>query len=279
MNILTSYTRRCLRRNRMRTLVTIIGIVLSVALFTAVAEGTWSGWRYLIRATEAEKGRYHAVFRELSEDEYASLARDPQVAELGRLETLGWAEIAPEALDWPYLRVASYDFSCDLLSVRMIAGRWPQNDHELIVSNQMPSLSKVSYTIGQTVSLELGQRAAEDGTPLPIYTRYQIGAWGGSAERLRDTVSHEYTIVGVFHYIGGALSDYDCAGTLALTTASPPRRSCGSGTSGTSRPSATPIPTWVRAARGMGYSCRSAASWKKRTCGSSSSACWRSSSG
>ena len=218
MNILTSYTRRCLRRNRVRTLVTIIGIVLSVALFTAVAEGTWSGWRYLIRATEAEKGRYHAVFRELSEDEYASLARDPQVAELGRLETLGWAEIAPEALDWPYLRVASYDFSCDLLSVRMIAGRWPQNDHELIVSNQMPSLSKVSYTIGQTVSLELGQRAAEDGTPLPIYTRYQIGAWGGSAERLRDTVSHEYTIVGVFHYIGGALSDYDCAGTLALTT-------------------------------------------------------------
>ncbi|MBQ1678273.1 MAG: ABC transporter permease [Oscillospiraceae bacterium] len=214
MNILTSYTLRCLKQNRVRTLVTVIGIILSVTLFTAVAEGIWSGWRYLIRATEAEKGRYHAVVRELTEDEYAGLAREPEVAEIGRLETLGWAVIAQGDLNWPYLRVASYDFSCDLLSVRMIAGRYPQNDHELIVSNQMPSLSRVSYAVGQTVSLELGQRVAEDGSPLPIYSSYL----SAGVERLRDTVSHEYTVVGVYHSMGGAFADYDSPGTLALTT-------------------------------------------------------------
>ena len=39
MNILTKYTLRCLKKNRVRTLVTIIGIILSVSLFTAVSEG------------------------------------------------------------------------------------------------------------------------------------------------------------------------------------------------------------------------------------------------
>ena len=37
MDIFKKYTRRCLKTNRSRTLVTIIGIVLSMALLTAVA--------------------------------------------------------------------------------------------------------------------------------------------------------------------------------------------------------------------------------------------------
>ena len=39
MNIFHTFTRACLAKNRSRTLVTVIGIVLSMALFTAVLEG------------------------------------------------------------------------------------------------------------------------------------------------------------------------------------------------------------------------------------------------
>ncbi len=39
MNVFHRYTRQALRENRSRTWVTIVGIILSVALFTAVTEG------------------------------------------------------------------------------------------------------------------------------------------------------------------------------------------------------------------------------------------------
>lgn len=52
MNVFHRYTRQALRENRSRTWVTIVGIILSVALFTAVTEGAYSGVRYLIGAAE-----------------------------------------------------------------------------------------------------------------------------------------------------------------------------------------------------------------------------------
>lgn len=47
MNIFHCLTRRALVKNRTRTLVTIIGITLSMALFTAVIQGAHSGLDYL----------------------------------------------------------------------------------------------------------------------------------------------------------------------------------------------------------------------------------------
>lgn len=48
MNVFHRYTRQALRKNRSRTWVTIVGIILSVALFTAVTEGAYSGVQYLV---------------------------------------------------------------------------------------------------------------------------------------------------------------------------------------------------------------------------------------
>ena len=52
MNVFHRYTRQALRKNRSRTWVTIVGIILSVALFTALTEGAYSGVQYLIGAAE-----------------------------------------------------------------------------------------------------------------------------------------------------------------------------------------------------------------------------------
>ena len=49
MNVFHRFTRRSLEKNPTRTLVTIIGIILSMALLTAVIEGGNSGIQYLVR--------------------------------------------------------------------------------------------------------------------------------------------------------------------------------------------------------------------------------------
>ena len=47
MNIFKTYVLRNLKNNKVRTIMTIAGIMLSVALITAVIEGGFSGLEYL----------------------------------------------------------------------------------------------------------------------------------------------------------------------------------------------------------------------------------------
>lgn len=69
MNVFHRFTRQSLRKNRSRTWVTIVGIVLSVAMFTAVTEGAYSGVRYLVRTTEYTVGRFHGCYQNLTEQQ------------------------------------------------------------------------------------------------------------------------------------------------------------------------------------------------------------------
>ncbi|MBR1780508.1 MAG: FtsX-like permease family protein, partial [Oscillospiraceae bacterium] len=77
MNILNTYTRKSLLRNRTRTLVTVIGILLSMALFTAVIEGAYSGQQYLIRSVIAADGDWHVAFSGTTQVDLERIEADP----------------------------------------------------------------------------------------------------------------------------------------------------------------------------------------------------------
>ena len=62
MNLLNKLTIKNLKLNKKRTTVTIIGIMLSVALITAVATMYMSGLNSLIIYEKSLKGNFHAVF-------------------------------------------------------------------------------------------------------------------------------------------------------------------------------------------------------------------------
>ena len=76
MNIFHSLTRRALQKNRTRTLVTIIGITLSMALFTAVIQGAHSGLDYLTRNEVAAVGAFHGFYPSLTDSELNALKSD-----------------------------------------------------------------------------------------------------------------------------------------------------------------------------------------------------------
>lgn len=61
MNILHRYTVRTLQKNKVRTLVTIIGIILSVAMITAVTTSVSSLLHYLMNVT-IQSGRQLARY-------------------------------------------------------------------------------------------------------------------------------------------------------------------------------------------------------------------------
>ena len=77
MNVFHRFTRESLIRNRSRTLVTIVGIILSVALLTAVTEGAYSGVQFLRRSVEQRVGSFFGYFDNLTEGEASPPSRCP----------------------------------------------------------------------------------------------------------------------------------------------------------------------------------------------------------
>lgn len=214
MNILTSYTLRCLRKNRVRTLVTLVGIILSVALFTAVAEGAWSGRQYLVDVTVAEKGAYHGYFEELYEGKAEALAQQPELDRVETLTDLGWAWVGSESQIYPYLRLASMSegFS-ELVTVRLKEGRMPENEHELLISDRAAPSTGVEFRVGQVLRLRVGRRVtAEGGEALGDYNPYM-----GQEETLIDAQERVYTIVGVYDRCSQDVEADVMPGSLALT--------------------------------------------------------------
>ena len=59
MSIFKTYVLRIQRKNKLRTIMTIAGIILSVALVTAVIEGAFSGLEYLRNVLKDTYGNHH----------------------------------------------------------------------------------------------------------------------------------------------------------------------------------------------------------------------------
>ena len=127
MNIFRRFTRRSLAANRSRTWVTVIGIVLSMALFTAVIEGAYSGQQFLVRSVEEVEGRWHVADSGLTAEQADALRGADGVAESALWQEVGWADIGSGNEYKPYLLVEAADENIqDLLSIRLLSGRMPE---------------------------------------------------------------------------------------------------------------------------------------------------------
>ena len=93
MGVFRKFTRASLRRNRVRTIVTIIGIVLSMALFTAVIEGAYSGLQFLVRSETESVGAFHGYYYNMSDEEANQIRTSDQVKDSASWDRVGWAKV------------------------------------------------------------------------------------------------------------------------------------------------------------------------------------------
>ena len=68
MSIFTKLTQRYLSKNKTRTIVTLIGIIVSMALFTAVIEGAYSGYQFLKNREIAVTGEWQVIMNDVNEE-------------------------------------------------------------------------------------------------------------------------------------------------------------------------------------------------------------------
>ena len=79
MNIFRRFTLRSLWQNRTRTIVTIIGIILSVSMITAVTTTVSSLQNFMKEATVQSDGCWHINFLEEKKDQIKAVAAKDEV--------------------------------------------------------------------------------------------------------------------------------------------------------------------------------------------------------
>ncbi len=202
MNIFHKVALQGLLKSRTRTVVTIIGVMLSTAMFAAIATFGTSLVQYMVNTEIAMGGNWHVAFSDVDVSELQQWAKDAEVAESTAFENIGYAVLegaGEKKADKPYLFVAGFfDETYDVLPVTMISGRRPANSGEVIVpANSIAAVTGIRFSEGDVLTLAVGKRVqAGTGMILTQSNPYIEG------ETLADTTERTYTVVGTFERPG-----------------------------------------------------------------------------
>ena len=91
MNIIRKLTYENLRRNKKRTIVTVIGIILSTALLCAAAGLVSSAQQSLINYEKAVNGDYHVMFEDVPAEAVGYITENADVESYFAGQNLGYA--------------------------------------------------------------------------------------------------------------------------------------------------------------------------------------------
>lgn len=202
MNIINKLTLRHMRLNRRRTLVTIMGIIISVAMITAVSTFTGSFMDLARRDTLARTGDWQVEYSGLTAQQAETLAADENTDLAGTHCDDGYLQLPdPGRATRPYLYRQDYsENGFAILPMELTEGRMPQAPGEVIVLQSFLE-DNTQYKVGDTLRLPQGQRKLGVGTP-DERSGTQRRRLDTNEEFVPDGRSSELTIVGAFTQFG-----------------------------------------------------------------------------
>lgn len=200
MNIINKLTLRHLKENKRRTLVTIIGVVISVAMLTAVSTLGVSFMSLLQQQEIADNGEWHALYRDVNEEQLATIHADENTESIILSKDAGYAHLEESENNYkPYLFVREYnEAGFEKFPIELIEGKMPANENELVISKHIETNAGVEYEIGDTLTLEVGERVVAKNDAYLDQTRpLRTTEDDVNVETLSDQQTKEFTIVGV----------------------------------------------------------------------------------
>lgn len=195
MNIFNKVTLQSLKKSRTRTIVTIIGVVLSAAMITAVATFAVSLQNYLINSSAVKYGSWHVEFLDVDSAFLQERSHDKGVRDTATIENIGYAALNDgKNPDKPYLFVTGFNEKAFKdLPIKMISGRLPQNSGEVLIPVHLSANGGVNYAVGDTLSLAVGDRVNGSGR-LTQHTPYNPE---DGSEAVVPKAEKTYTVVGI----------------------------------------------------------------------------------
>lgn len=214
MTLLNKLTIKNLKLNKKRTIVTIIGIMLSVALITAVASMYASGIKSLIKYETLIKGDFHTAFYNVPTSDVDKFVNNRNIEKLNITEGLGYAKIDSKNEDKPYAYLKGFTKDAlNNLSVRLVKGRLPENTNEIVIPTHLKTNGRLDLKLNDSITLEVGKRIDSKGDELNQSDKYQNTA----GEQLVETQTKTYKIVGIIERPATNIEYYTAPGYTFIT--------------------------------------------------------------
>lgn len=199
MKIINKLTLRHLKENKKRTVMTVIGIIVSVAMLTATCVSVTSFADMEAQSEVYLAGDWHAKVDGVTAQQIAALEKNPdlkyvaayKMSEEGgyafnlhneKRNSLGIGDIAAANLDY---------FSAFITSD--YTGTFPHNENEIMVTRSLLRKNDLNWQVGDRVTIDLGKRYITDsaGEQYPTAAGYTVG------EIFESTETKTFTVTGI----------------------------------------------------------------------------------
>ena len=221
MNIFNKVTLQSMKKSHTRTIVTIIGVILSAAMITAVATFGTSLLNFLVNGSIAKYGGWHVEFVDVDSSFVQERTLDNGVANTAAFENIGYATLdGGKSPDKPYLFIAGFsEKAFDTLPISLISGRLPENSTEILVPSHVAAKGGVRFTIGDTLTFAVGNRM-NGNKKLSQHDPYLSGEKSGEGkEILVPEAERTYTVVGICER--PTFEEHSAPGYTLITKAEP----------------------------------------------------------
>ena len=205
MKVLNELSIKDLKLNKKRSIVIIIGIILSTALICGVAGLVTSFQKTFVETSKRNSGNYHTIFYDVPKDELKYIEENRGVENYYLSEELGFSYIPNAKVttdeEKPYVNVISMDDNfLKNMAIDIKEGRLPENDSELAISTRINEKYKTNFKVGDTITLDVGELQLEDGTKLNKHNSY-LNNTGENEEIQQEEIINSkaktYKIVGI----------------------------------------------------------------------------------
>lgn len=164
MNIFSEITKRTMKQNRSRTVVTMIGVLLSTAMVTAVTSFGASIQQYLAESSIRQEGNWHGVVSGISEKLAEEIREDERLsmtAEAVRLGTATCSELEENGIENGLVLESYSEEFFENVPVELQEGRLPENEDEILLPEYINSGLPADRQILTGDSLELQLETGE----------------------------------------------------------------------------------------------------------------------
>lgn len=140
----------------------MIGVIISVAMITAVATLGISFLDLMIRQHVASNGEWHVQYQDMTSSQIEAIDQDIETDKIA-LSSDGYAVFEESTnVNKPYLYVQNYNMAgMEQFPIDIIEGRLPKQINEIAIPEEILRNPELGYKIGDELTLDIGERVSK----------------------------------------------------------------------------------------------------------------------
>jgi putative ABC transport system permease protein len=156
-----------LKKNKLRTLLLILGVVLGVVLIFGTNVIKESDRNNIVKSINKLYGGYHVEFRDLKFESNEKLKNDENTSKITIIQNLG--NIVDQKGNSFYLKSANEDYM-NRMSSKLVKGRIPKNNNEIVMDKKALEAMNSSIELSSNLDFKIKKKYKDSEGNSKFYT-------------------------------------------------------------------------------------------------------------